>query len=57
MMRRYDEYGMLDGPASQAEIDRIAEKVRLEDEARQRHDRAWARLCGIAPMIGGPSGR
>lgn len=56
-MRRYDEYGMLDGPASQAEIDRIAEKVRLEDEARQRHDRAWARLCGIAPMIGGPSGR
>ena len=54
---RYDHYGMEMGPVSQAEKDRIAEKVRKEDEERTRNERGWARLCGIAPMIGGPSGR
>lgn len=56
-MRGYDIYGAAMGPASQAEKDRIAEKVRREDETRERNARGWARLCGIDPMLGGPSQR
>lgn len=56
-MRRYDRYGVLEGPVSQAEKDRIAEKVRKEDEDRLRSQRAWARLCGMAGFIGGPAER
>ena len=56
-MRRYNEYGMPDGPVSQAEKDRIAEKVRKQDEDQARSERAWARLCGMAGFIGGPAGR
>lgn len=54
---RYDTMGMLRGPASQAEKDAIAARVAREDEERERNSRAWARLCGMASPIGGPSSR
>lgn len=55
-MRRYDETGMLIGPASQAELDRIAARVKAQDDERRRNERGWARLCGMAGFIGGPAG-
>jgi hypothetical protein len=56
-MRRYDETGVLIGPASQAELDAIAARVKAEDEERTRNARGWDRLCGMAGFIGGPAGR
>lgn len=54
---RYDETGMLRGPASQAEKDAIAARVAREDDERERNARAWARLCGMVSPIGEPSSR
>lgn len=57
---RYDSMGMLRGPASQAEKDAVAARVARMDEAqaeKDRNSRAWARLCGMASPIGGPSSR
>lgn len=54
---RYDQYGMASGPVTQAERDRIAERLRQQDEERERNARGWARLCGMAAPIGGPASR
>lgn len=57
---RYDTMGMLRGPVSQAEKDAIAARVARMDaeyEAKQRSSRAFARFCGMASPIGGPSSR
>ena len=57
---RYDTMGMLRGPASQAEKDAVAARVArmdAEHEARQSDSRAFARFCGLASPIGGPSSR
>ena len=56
-MPRYDDMGRLIGPASQAEKDRIAQRIAREDAERERNARGWARLCGMAAPIGGPAPR
>ena len=56
-MRGYDMYGQAMGPASQAEKDRLADRVKREDEERARNSAGWARLCGSALPIGRPSTR
>lgn len=55
---QYDRYGVAIGHVTQAERDRITERVRQQDEAqeeRERSSRAWARLCGMVAPIGGPA--
>jgi hypothetical protein len=57
---RYDAMGMLRGPATQAEKDAVAARVArmdAEQAEKERNSRAWARLCGMASPIGGPSSR
>lgn len=47
-MRGYDTYGQAMGPASQAEKDRIADRVKREDEERARNSAGWPD-CAAAP--------
>ena len=51
-MQHYDETRVLIAPASQAELKRIAAKVKAQDEERERNARGWARLCGMVAPIG-----
>jgi hypothetical protein len=44
-------------PISAEQREREMARIREKDEAAARSHAAWNRLCGIAPMIGGPSER
>lgn len=52
----YDTYGNRKS-WTQAERDALTARIAAEDAERARNANGWARLCGMASPIGGPSTR